>query len=92
MFTFSFFFSSKVATESIMQIRTVASLGKEDFFFNKYRTLLEGPVKGQLRGAHIFGLSFGFSMGVMFFSNGACFRLGGYLAAEDGLQISDIIK
>ena len=75
-----------------MQIRTVASLGKEDFFMTRYRNLLTGPTKQSVKSAHFYGLLFGFSMGVMFFSNAACFRFGGYLAAEDGLQISDIMK
>ena len=75
-----------------MQIRTVASLGKEDFFLDKYKQLLETPTKGSLRGAHIYGISYAFSMGVMFFSNGACFRLGGYLAKKEGLILADIVK
>lgn len=84
--------SFQVATESIMQIRTVASLGKENFFLKKYIDLLEKPTKSSRKSAHIYGLLFGISMGVMFFSNAACFRLGGYLAVEDNLKISDIMK
>ena len=76
-----------------MQIRTVASLGKEDFFINKYVGLLEGPTKRSVRSAHIYGLLFGFSMGVLFFSNAACFRIGGYLASKpNGLKLADIMK
>uniref|UniRef100_A0A7M5VBZ8 Uncharacterized protein n=1 Tax=Clytia hemisphaerica TaxID=252671 RepID=A0A7M5VBZ8_9CNID len=81
-----------ISTEAIMQIRTVASLGKEDFFFDKYKSLLMGPTQGSRKGAHIYGIAYGFSIGVMLFSNGACFRLGGYLAERDGLSLSSIVK
>ncbi|XP_066921842.1 ATP-dependent translocase ABCB1-like [Clytia hemisphaerica] len=81
-----------ISTEAIMQIRTVASLGKEDYFIEKYKSLLSGPTQGSLKSAHIYGLAYGFSTGVMMFSDGACFRLGGYLAEKDGLPLSAIIK
>ena len=75
-----------------MQIRTVASLGQEEFFLKKYKKLLESPIERSYRGAHTYGLAYGFSIGVMFFSEAACFRLGGYLANTEGLNLSSIIK
>ena len=75
-----------------MQIRTVASLGLEDYFLQRYLAFLYGPNKKSRRSAHFFGLSFGFAMGVLFLSNAAAFRMGGYLSAEKGLELADIMK
>ena len=37
--------SSQVAVDSVENIRTVAGLGAEDIFFNRYRSLLSRPFK-----------------------------------------------
>lgn len=84
--------AGSLATEAIMQIRTVASLGKEDYFYNKYIHLILGPNKKSRKSAHFFGLSFGFSMGIIFFSNAAAFYMGGYLHARGEVTMSDMIK
>jgi len=84
--------AAAVATESIMQIRTVASLGKEDYFYQKYLNFLIEPNRQSKKSAHYFGLSFGFSMGIIFFSNAASFRMGGYLSANHGLSLADMMK
>ena len=75
-----------------MQVRTVASLGKEEFFYQKYVGLLIKPNQESRKSAHFFGLSFGFSMGILFFSNAASFRMGGYLSANHGLTLADMMK
>ena len=75
-----------------MQIRTVASLGKEEYFYQKYLNLLLKPNKESRKSAHYFGLSFGFSMGILFFNDAASFRMGGYLSAHHGLMLADMMK
>lgn len=37
--------ASAIATEAIMNVRTVASLGKESYFIEKYAAKLEEPYK-----------------------------------------------
>ena len=37
--------ASAIATEAIMNIRTVASIGKEDYFLEKYEEKLREPYK-----------------------------------------------
>ena len=71
-----------------MQIRTVASIGQEDYFYKKYLDLLEGLVEVlTCLACHLV-----FSMGVIFFSNAAAFRMGGYLSANKGLKLGDMMK
>lgn len=81
-----------VATESIMNIRTVVSLGKEEFFWKKYLALLDAPYGKSKVRCHIYGLTFGFSMGIMFFANAAAFRFGGYLVNRNEVAFQDMFK
>ena len=39
-----------------------------------------------------YGVSFGFSVGIMFFANAAAFRLGGYLVQRNEVQFEDMFK
>ncbi|XP_065051580.1 ATP-dependent translocase ABCB1-like isoform X2 [Rhopilema esculentum] len=80
------------ATESIINIRTVVSLGKEQLFWEKYMSLLQGPYEKSKVRCHLYGISFGFSMGIMFFCNAAAFRLGGYLVQKGDVAFHDMFK
>ncbi|XP_071802901.1 ATP-dependent translocase ABCB1-like isoform X2 [Asterias amurensis] len=71
--------SGKVATEAIENIRTVASLTREETFQSKYLSLLEGPYRTNLKRAQASGIAYGVSQGIIFFAYAAAFRLGGHL-------------
>jgi ABC-type multidrug transport system fused ATPase/permease subunit len=82
--------SGKIATEAIENIRTVASLTREQTFFKNYVTLLEGPYMTNLKRAQASGLSYGFSQGIIFFAYAATFRLGGHLVEIGVMTFDDV--
>jgi len=84
--------AGKIAIEAIENIRTVATLTKEDKFYNDYYFHTDIPTKQNLKRAHVQGMSFGFSQGVIFFAYAACFSYGAYLVSEKGLPYEDMFK
>ncbi|XP_067042217.1 ATP-dependent translocase ABCB1-like [Acropora muricata] len=84
--------SGKIAVETIGNIRTVVSLGKEDTFYEKYVEALHGPTKRAMNKAHLQGISFGLSEAFMFFANAIAFRYGGYLVMEGEMDLGEVMK
>ena len=60
--------ASQVASETIQNIRTVAMLTKEEFFYDKFCENIVAPHKTTVRSALISSIGFGFSQGIEFFS------------------------
>lgn len=84
--------ATKLAVEAITNIRTVASLGREDKFHNMYIELLYPTYKIARRDLHIRGLIFGMARSLMFFAYAACMYYGGILIRDEQLEIGKIFK
>uniref|UniRef100_S4RP00 ATP binding cassette subfamily B member 11 n=1 Tax=Petromyzon marinus TaxID=7757 RepID=S4RP00_PETMA len=78
--------------ESIVNIRTVAGLGKERTFVKQYTDSLTVPHRAAIRKANVFGATFSFSQSVIFFTYAASFRYGGFLVAHDGLKFPLVFR
>ncbi|XP_073971363.1 ATP-dependent translocase ABCB1-like isoform X2 [Rhodnius prolixus] len=74
--------AGKVATESLQNIRTVQSLGKEHVFVNQYVKLLETPYKETKKQVLIFSLACAFSQAFLLFMYAAGFRIGSYFISN----------
>ena len=87
--------AGKCTTEATMNIRTVASLGREEHFVGKYRSQLDKPVQNAIKKAWLFGFLYGMSTGIIFFMYAGCFYFAAYLI-ENGLlpaeRFDDIFK
>lgn len=77
--------ANKLAIEAISNIRTVASLRKEDYFVEEYNKELAGPHKSSMSRSHLRGIVFGFAQSMPFFAYGGCMFYGGYLVFTEGL-------
>ncbi|XP_071446273.1 ATP-dependent translocase ABCB1 [Hetaerina americana] len=84
--------SSKLAVESIGNIRTVAGLCAEPKFINLYIKELENPHQLALRNTHYRGFVFGVARGIMFFAYATSMYYGGTLVANEGLDFSKVFK
>lgn len=84
--------SGKIAVETIENIRTVVSLGRENTFYEKYSQALIGPYQKALKRAHLQGASFGLSEAFMFFANAAAFRYGGHLVMQGEMTMEQVMK
>ncbi|ELU12561.1 hypothetical protein CAPTEDRAFT_175467 [Capitella teleta] len=84
--------AGKVSTEAISNIRTVASLCREETFAHNYEELTSKPHKDSMKKAHVFGIAFSFTMSLIFFTYSASFYVGAYLVKEDGLEFKNMFK
>ncbi|XP_007669387.2 bile salt export pump isoform X2 [Ornithorhynchus anatinus] len=84
--------SGQITNEAISNIRTVAGMGKEIQFIEKYEKELEKPFRTALRKANIYGLCFGFSQCIVFIANSASYKYGGYLVLNEELHFSYVFR
>ncbi|ELU17748.1 hypothetical protein CAPTEDRAFT_209638 [Capitella teleta] len=84
--------SGKVAVEAIGNIRTVASLTKEEYFIEAYQQLTAAPYVKKRQSAHLQGLGFGLSFSILFFCYAATYTLGAYLITEGELEYQDMFR
>ncbi|XP_065339675.1 ATP-dependent translocase ABCB1-like isoform X2 [Cloeon dipterum] len=78
--------AGRIATESVQNVRTVQSLGKERLFFNKYVKNLEAPFREARKQALLYAMVFSFSQAVIYLMYAGAFRYGAYL-----IEIGDMI-
>ncbi|XP_065609379.1 ATP-binding cassette sub-family B member 5 [Cyrtonyx montezumae] len=74
--------AGRVSTESVENIRTVASLTREEAFYEKYITSLNGPYRDSLKKAPLYGFTYGIAQSANYFVDAAVFRFGAWLIAH----------
>ncbi|KAM9305689.1 bile salt export pump-like [Gastrophryne carolinensis] len=84
--------AGKVSSEAIGNIRTVAGLGKEKMFVEKYEAQLVVPYKAAVKKSYVYGACFGFAQGVIYMAYAASFRFGGFLVFKEGLHYSLVFR
>ncbi|KAJ3078378.1 ATP-binding cassette, sub-B (MDR TAP), member 4, partial [Quaeritorhiza haematococci] len=84
--------AGEIASEVIMNIRTVATLNKEDVFLGMYREKIEEPHRLTVKSALISSIAFGFSQGIMFFSYGLGFWFGSRLVVWERRDPDSVMK
>ncbi|KAL1517855.1 hypothetical protein ABEB36_001563 [Hypothenemus hampei] len=84
--------STKIAVEAVGSIRTVASLGCEDTFYNLYINELTPHIKTSLRNSHGRSAIIGLSRGLMNFAFASCMYYGGYLIIHNNVPYGDVMK
>nr|XP_018672478.2 multidrug resistance protein 1A-like isoform X1 [Ciona intestinalis] len=81
-----------IATEATLNIRTVASLTREEKFYLKYTLALIKPYEQSKKKALFYGISFGFSQCIVFFAYAATFRFGAWLVDEGLMEFQNVYK
>ncbi|XP_076187478.1 ATP-binding cassette sub-family B member 5 isoform X7 [Aptenodytes patagonicus] len=74
--------AGRISTESVENIRTVASLTREEAFYERYVTSLNGPYRHSLTKAPFYGFTYGVAQCANYFINAAVFRFGAWLIAH----------
>ncbi|KAF9409367.1 hypothetical protein HW555_011261 [Spodoptera exigua] len=84
--------SSKIAVEAVANVRTVASLGREDTFRREYGKQLRPALDTAVRSSHWRGLVFGMSRGVFNFVIATSLYYGGTLIVNEGVPFQEVFK
>lgn len=85
-------FRSQISGEALNNIRTIAGLGKERSFVEIYTAQLDAPYEAALKKANVYGACYGFAQCIIFFTNSASYRFGGYLVRQEGLHFSLVFR
>lgn len=84
--------SGQIAAEAIKEIRTVASLNKEQYFEEKFGDNILRPHKLALRKAWLSSFGYGLSQGFMLYANAVAFYAGLQFAIHGILQKSALFQ
>uniref|UniRef100_H2ZR96 Bile salt export pump n=1 Tax=Ciona savignyi TaxID=51511 RepID=H2ZR96_CIOSA len=84
--------AGSIATEATLNIRTVASLTREERFYKRYMIALVKPYEQSKKKAVYYGISFGFSQCIVFFAYAATFRFGAWLVDEGLMEFQNVYK
>ncbi|RDD41014.1 Phosphatidylcholine translocator ABCB4, partial [Trichoplax sp. H2] len=84
--------AAEVSTEALENIRTVESLNLENKIISQYSNELKVMLRKSLIQAHIYGLAYGFSQAIIFFTYAGAFRFGAYLVANNEMTFVDMFK
>jgi ATP-binding cassette subfamily B (MDR/TAP) protein 1 len=84
--------AGKIAAESISNIRTVASLSREDKFLDEYKRLIEPQHRFNMKLANVFGITFSFVEAMKFFCYAGIFYFGAWLICYDRLSYDSMFK
>ncbi|XP_061657910.1 bile salt export pump-like isoform X2 [Syngnathoides biaculeatus] len=81
-----------ISGEALNNIRTIAGLGKERNFVETFHAQLDAPYQAALKKANVYGACYGFAQCVVFLTNSASYRFGGYLVRQEGLHFSLVFR
>ncbi|RWS03142.1 ABC transporter: subfamily ABCB/MDR-like protein, partial [Dinothrombium tinctorium] len=84
--------STKIAIETLNNIRTVMSLHLENHFYGKFRNALQKNDKNSSFKCHIRGLVLGFSQGVPNFGYSLTLYYGSVLVINGEMHYGDVFK
>ncbi|CAK6965537.1 bile salt export pump-like [Scomber scombrus] len=84
--------AGQISGEALNNIRTIAGLGKERSFVDMYYAQLDAPYEAALKKANVYGACYGFAQCVVFLTNSASYRFGGYLVRQEGLHFSLVFR
>ncbi|NXT66580.1 MDR1 protein, partial [Chaetops frenatus] len=74
--------AGRISTESVENIRTVASLTREEAFYERYVASLNHTYRKSLKKAPFYGFTYGVAQCSEYFINAAVFRFGAWLIAN----------
>uniref|UniRef100_A0A665WBT6 Bile salt export pump n=1 Tax=Echeneis naucrates TaxID=173247 RepID=A0A665WBT6_ECHNA len=84
--------AGQISGEALNNIRTIAGLGKEKNFVEMFEAQLDAPYQAALKKANVYGACYGFAQCVIFLTNSASYRFGGYLVRQEGLHFSLVFR
>jgi ATP-binding cassette subfamily B (MDR/TAP) protein 1 len=78
--------------ETVENIRTVVSLGREEHFVELFKNIYENKFKQTLGLLHLHALFYSISTCLLFFIQASTFTFGYYLIKHDSLTVADLFR
>lgn len=82
----------RIAIETIENIKTVISLGRERHFIGEFYNVYDKRIKKTLLMYHVAAIFYGLMNSILFFIQATGFSFGYYLIKNDGLATADLYK
>lgn len=83
---------SRMAVETVENIRTVVSLGREQYFMNGFGKMQKSNMRKTLAFFHLQGILYAVSNCMLFFIQATAFSFGFYLMKTNGLAVSNLFR
>lgn len=84
--------AGRIATESVQNVRTVQSLGKEEKFVELYHKSLKVPNKEAKKQAYIYAALFALSQSITYILYSVAFKYGSYLVLHGEMTPSAVYR
>jgi len=84
--------SSQIAVEAITNVRTIASLTREETVLRNYDNSVSVPIQKKKNRSLMMGLAYGYSQCTIFFTYAAVFRLGIELVIIGDTSFDNVFK
>lgn len=82
----------RILTETVENIRTIVSLGREEYFINEFCKVFDKKFHKQLALLHIQAFFYAMNNSLLFFIQAITFGLGYYLMKTEGLTVTNIFR
>ncbi len=82
----------RITVETVDNIKTVVSLGREEYFIKEFREAFAVTFRKELVFLHFEALVFAISNSLLFFIQCTAFAFGWHLMKNDNLQVEDLFK
>lgn len=81
-----------LAIESIENIRTIVSLGRERHFVDRFASIFDAKFKRTIGLLHLHAFFYSLSSCLLFFIQASTFTLGYYLIKHESLSVADLFR
>ncbi len=82
----------RLLCETVDNIRTIASLGREDYFIDEFKKVFDKKFKKQLAFLHFQAFFYSMTNSLLFFIQAIAFSLGYYLMKTENLSVTNIFR
>lgn len=83
---------SRLIIECIENIKTIVSLGREEYFIDEFKKVFDYKFKRRLLMLHLEAIFYAISNSILFFIQASVFSFGYYLMIYDNLGLSTLFK
>jgi ATP-binding cassette subfamily B (MDR/TAP) protein 1 len=88
----SFEESGRLTTETVENIKTIISLGRENHFVKEFKSLFNKTIKKVFLMIHVSGIFYSLSQSVIFFIQSAAYGYGWILIRDEKLEITSLYQ